>query len=401
MSALLALLLAGAAAPQAAAPAPATPIAAVSESRQTEWQPIVEMGGELYPSFLVATATMEEWGESPRMLESGEYFGDALGMLGATVRAPRAGARVRLEVSAPGISEPSSVEAVLPVAGGEYELFPRMAYQYDALEQRIQPTTVNVTYRLYVDGVMASEQRRPVRVRSLNDVPLWEMNRANQPVDYTWMFAAFVNENHPWVDALLREALDAGAIDRFVGYQQDAGEVYRQVYAVWNVFQRRGFKYSNITQASGARRTVVSQHVRSLEDAVQTSQANCVDGSVLFASVLRKIGIDPVLVLLPGHMVIGFYTDAEHRNFSVLETTMLGNENLANYTEDNSVGGAIASMFGVETRNQASYRSFLAASGSGVQTYNRVLPSIRAQAAGYALIDVAAVRESGLMPINR
>ncbi|MBD0321087.1 MAG: hypothetical protein ICV87_12180, partial [Gemmatimonadetes bacterium] len=351
MSALLALLLAGAA-PQAAPPAPITPVAAVSESRQVLWQPIVEMGGELYPSFLVATATMEEWGQAPRMLESGEYFGDALGMLGATVRAPRAGARVRLEVSAPGLSEPSSVEAVLPVAGAAYELFPRMAYHYDALEQRTQPTTVNVTYRLYVDGMMMTEQRRPVRVRSLNDVPLWEVNRANQQVDYTWMFAAFVNENHPWVDALLREALNAGAIDQFVGYQRDAGEVYRQVYAVWNVFQRRGFKYSNITQASGAGRRVVSQHVRSLEDAVQTSQANCVDGSVLFASVLRKIGIDPVLVLLPGHMVVGFYTDAEHRNFSVLETTMLGTENLANYTEDNSLGGAIASMFGVETRNQ-------------------------------------------------
>ena len=42
--------------------------------------------------------------------------------------------------------------------------------------------------------------------------------------------------------------------------------------------------------------------------ALESSQINCVDGSVLFASLLRSINIEPILVRTPGHMFVGYYT---------------------------------------------------------------------------------------------
>ena len=63
-----------------------------------------------------------------------------------------------------------------------------------------------------------------------------------EPFDMTWMFAAYVNENHPLIDPILREALDTGIVNAFDGYQAgDEDDVYAQVFAVWNVIQRRGF----------------------------------------------------------------------------------------------------------------------------------------------------------------
>ena len=46
-------------------------------------------------------------------------------------------------------------------------------------------------------------------------------------------FAAYVNEENPMIDKLLREALDTRIVNRFLGYQGGAEVVDRQVYALW------------------------------------------------------------------------------------------------------------------------------------------------------------------------
>ena len=67
----------------------------------------------------------------------------------------------------------------------------------------------------------------------------------------------------------------------------------RQVYALWHTLQRRDFKYSSVSNSSLSSNVVYSQRVRTISDALGASQINCVDGSVLFASLLRAINIDP------------------------------------------------------------------------------------------------------------
>jgi hypothetical protein len=53
--------------------------------------------------------------------------------------------------------------------------------------------------------------------------------------------------------------------------------------------------------------------VRFVDDAITHSQANCADGSVLLASVLRKIGVQPYLIHVPGHMFLAFALDEAER----------------------------------------------------------------------------------------
>src|SRR4029077_17901195 len=115
--------------------------------------------------------------------------------------------------------------------------------------------------------------------------------------DVSYVFAGYVNEQHPFVDKVLREALDRGIVDSFTGYQsQDSNEVYRQVYALWDALGERDVRYSNITTSAAENQVISSQHVRLIDESINNAQANCVDGSVLFASLLRKIDIEPVLV---------------------------------------------------------------------------------------------------------
>ena len=69
------------------------------------------------------------------------------------------------------------------------------------------------------------------------------------------------------IDKLLREALDTRIVNRFLGYQGGAEVVDRQVYALWNVLQKRKFRYSSVSNTSLSSNVVFSQRVRTFDDA--------------------------------------------------------------------------------------------------------------------------------------
>ena len=71
-----------------------------------------------------------------------------------------------------------------------------------------------------------------------------------------------------------------------------------------------------------------SQHVRLIDESITHSQANCVDGSVLLASILRKIGLYASLVLVPGHCFVAFSLDRELEEIRGLETTLIGAQDI-------------------------------------------------------------------------
>ena len=180
-----------------------------------------------------------------------------------------------------------------------------------------------------LNGMDLGQKTKQVQVRAVNDVPFAAMDAQGHMKDLSPLFAAFVNENSPVIQQILQEALHWKAVQSFDGYQEHSPTSVRmRVSSIWNVLQRHHVKYSNITTASGFSEKIQSQSVRFVDDSLRTNQANCVDGSVLFASVLYKIGIYPVLVKLPGHMFMGYYLDEKSygtgQNLEFLETTMVG-----------------------------------------------------------------------------
>ena len=204
----------------------------------------------------------------------------------------------------------------------------------------------------------------------------------------------YVNENHPLVHKILKKALDLKLVDRFVGYQSSEAEVYKQVFAIWNVLQRQGIKYSSITTPSAASQRVFSQHVRSLEDSIANTQANCVDGSVMFASIFRKIGLKTFLVHIPGHCYMGVMLD-EDKEASIIETTMIGTVDLKEHTLERGINAAMSGR-----KNNASLTSFEAATQTGAKEFQEALPKIKSHAPEYRLIDIEACRALGIQPLR-
>ncbi len=285
------------------------------------WEIISATEDELFPSLIYATATMKA---DPDAEEQEDVLGDLNGTVGVAIDSPKKSSSLKIEISGGEFIKPTTYKITLPKADMTYYVYPLLKYDYQALLKIRQPTPEDITMKVTLNGEDLGEKNRRFTVRSVNDCPFIALDEKEQPYSTAWMFAAYVNENHPEVDRILGKALKAELVSSFAGYQGSSDDVLAEVEAIWDTLQEAGFRYSNITRASIESDQVASQHVRLIGDALETSQANCVEGSVIFASILRKLDMNPFLVLVPGHMFVGLYLDEEANEFSCIETTMLG-----------------------------------------------------------------------------
>ena len=367
-------------------------VALTAAANDVEWDVEVGLDNSIYPSLIIATSTLQLDED-----EDETQLGDPMGLTGVWIKAPADNTPVVVEVSSGKLIQPSRFTGVLKKQGETYYIAPMLKYDYDTLLAVRQPFPEVVTASVSVNGEALGEKSKRVPVRSINDCVLGFDDDDGGWVDTSWLMAAYVNENHPVVDEILREAIDSGDVDSFAGYQKDGKDLLEEMEAIWNAIQNRGFRYSNITQSSGESATVASQHVRLIGDAVKTAQANCVEGSVLFASIFRKLDMDPFLVLIPGHMFVGVYLDEDHEDYICLETTMVG---------ESSFEDAVEAGNDEFSENE----EYLLSEEDDTEKTDKGGKWIRVQKVSeekddidpddFAIIDIEASRQMGIMPIS-
>lgn len=342
-------------------------VAAILSPAATADEPSFEFfsqtGQDLFPSAIISTATVD-WSEfqeddeeataaddkadeeeEEEAADEPPMLGDANGWIGVSLMDVPKGASITVELAGEGWLKPSKFTGKAADPEGEalegaIDVMPKAAWDYEALRLVKEQKPVNLTIKVSINGKALPEQTETLNLRSLYDCPFFIIHEDEEIEDMSWCFAAYVNENHPWIDGLLKEALTTAKsadgsplIDSFTGYQsEDEEEVLKQVFAIWQVLQRRGIKYSDVS-TSVPSKAVVSQVVRSLDQTVEATQANCVDGSLLMASILTKIGLNANLVMVPGHCFLAFDGDAEGESPMGLETTLLGANHLKSVDE--------------------------------------------------------------------
>jgi len=249
-----------------------------------------------------------------------------------------------------------------------------------------------------MNGTSMGQKVRTYSVRSINECLLAYLDSKQKFHDTGIFFAAYVNEEHPMIDKLLREALNTRLVNRFLGYQLNKPEsVEKQVYALWNVLQKRNFKYSSVSTSSLSSNVVFSQRVRTLDDALESSQVNCVDGSVLFASLLRAINIDPILVRMPGHMFVGYYLDKAHKKKDFLETTMIGDVNLDEFFPDEQLD---STMVG-KSQNEMSRVTFEKSKEYANKKFAQNLNGIKTHQRFFMYLEISKEVRRNIQPIGK
>ena len=338
--------------------------------------------GAIYPSLILATATIKDDG-SPDDPSDATHYGDPMATLGVLLRNVRKDDKITVEVTADAVIKPSKVTFTAKASEVLVTAAPKVKFDFEALGKVTQTRPINVTFKVTRNGKAEDDLDEVMSLRQINDCPFFVISPTPkksgkapvEPIDIGFMFAAYVNENHPQVDQILKEAKATGLCDSFAGYQGTEQDVMRQINSIWVALQRRGITYSSITNTT-PNKGVHAQHVRFLDESINMTQANCVDGSVLMASVLKKIEIKTCLVLVPGHCYLAFYSNDPEKGGKLygVETTMLGLKstlsdaiNTATFQADNSI--------------QKNAKKF------------------QQENSGFMLVDLDDARELGIMPI--
>lgn len=345
-------------------------------------EPFGALRRDLFPSVVLATATIDDDGDADEPSDA-THYGDRMSWAGVLIRNAQKGDRYTVEVESEGVIKPSKVSFVVNHSERLVTAAPKLKFDFEALGRITQTRPINLTFRVIRNDRPLEEMNQTWQIHQINDCPYMAYVPApkkngkivDEPLDIRFMFAAYVNENHPHIDQVLKEAKATGLCDSFHGYQGTEQDVLRQVNAVWVALQRRGISYSSITNTTPSK-GVYTQHVRFLDESISATQANCVDGSVLMASVLKKLEIKTCLVLVPGHCYLAFYSQEPDKGGRLygIETTMMGNR---------------------ATLPQAIEQATVQAPSSLAKNAEK----FDQENSGYLLIDLDGAREAGIMPI--
>lgn len=350
-----------------------------------DYELVDQLGGNLFPSAILSVATTNTQVIPPM---SGEYVGNPKSCVAIKLKSRRANTVVRIELAETPFYARSVSTFVLPKEHTEYIIYPDILWRYNALRDNEQAEPISVVANVEVDGKDLGQKVRTFSVRSINECLLGFNKQLpdgrTRYVSTRLFYAAYVNEENPLIDKVLREALNTRIVRRFLGYQSTPEMVDKQVYALWYVLQKRNFKYSSVSYSSLSSNVVYAQRVRTFEDALNSSQINCVDGSVLFASLLRAINITPVLVQMPGHMFVGYYTDSAKKNLTFLETTMIGDVDLDDYFPDEKLDSTRTT----KSQGEMSRLTFEKSKEYALREYMRVKDKVQANKPNYLFVEI-------------
>ncbi len=293
------------------------------------------MGKELFPSHLIAFANIQLKPRNPSP-EDAPHYGHPGFMAGVLISTPRQGDRFSVEVNADRFLKPATITFTASRSSRSASAGPAALFDYEALAKVRQTTPFNVTIK-----VRRNEEEPVVfsevwQAHQLNDCPIrFTVLRLAEDRGVTSthhhsgsVLAGYVNENHPMVDQVLAEAKQTGICPAFTGYGENKAETMRQIEAVWTALQKRRITYSNTADSTHSPLHAF-QHVRMLDQCLSSGQANCVDATAMLASVLKKIGLNVGIILVPKHAYLVVYDKSGTIRDFAIETTGLTNATLS------------------------------------------------------------------------
>jgi hypothetical protein len=148
--------------------------------------------------------------------------------------------------------------------------------------------------------------------------------------DLSKYYGAWVTPHIEPIQDLLHAAAERVPERQIWGYQgDDHGVVTRQVEGLFNALKEAGINYVNSIIDFGAGSGMLTQRTRLPRETLKHGNANCLDGTVLFASLLESASLHAGLVLVPGHAFVAWEKWCGTDEWDYLETTMIDTDDFS------------------------------------------------------------------------
>jgi len=178
-------------------------------------------------------------------------------------------------------------------------LFPRPVARLTELTT----ATLNISIE-DLQGEVELHRTEPVRLLPRTTAPLVVMDPdTGRWQDLSPYLAAYVTPNAPAIMSFLRRIADLHPGGHLDGYGS-VDDVRNQVKAVFEALRAAGITYISSTVAFSPEDGPSTQRIRLPRESLKDQAANCIDGTVLFASLLEAMSLNVALVVTRNHAFV-------------------------------------------------------------------------------------------------
>jgi len=190
--------------------------------------------------------------------------------------------------------------------------------------------TANFKTLAMLKNEILAQSTRPIRLLA-SDTMIWEIlnpitrDRFNlHDFVVTW-----VTPHNKAVEKILSIAKEGHPSRSLQGYPSNLSSediqrsTYQQFKAIFEALKLIGISYVDSSISFGWDTSYASQRIKLPSATIETKAANCIDGTILFASLIENIGIDPIIVLVPRHALVGWRPYPNSNEILFLETTQI------------------------------------------------------------------------------
>jgi hypothetical protein len=279
------------------------------------WEPVAHFEKQMFPAMIISMANYTG------NIEDATMNAVKSSALGFSFVSEKNFIPIRWEIE-------SSDKTYFDKAGGDFVMqqakqsycfMPAIPWNMSTLAKQANTKPLTIIYRLYDAENNKEERSETVFMRSINDCIY-----AYQQKSFDFLFAAFVQEQHPQVAAILKEAAKTKFSLSASGYQADELQTLGKVCALWKVLHDRGLQFGDGASTPASSPNIKDRQVKTFDNTLKAAQGTSFDGSVLLASLLRGMGLNSVMLVSHDHCLVGFYANNKPgKKLICLETVML------------------------------------------------------------------------------
>lgn len=284
----------------------------------------VGLDGEIYPAFANYASLQDPDTRS-------------WGAVAVTIANPtRAALRERVAVQVRGWSDEEIQMVELAAGTTRTYLFAPSFLARFYNNQEIAAATVRVKITDPA-GRLLLERTAPARLRSADDMYWGDKFR------YAEFIASWVTPHAPEVERILARAKEYMPGRRLPGYESWKNEALQkrstlaQMNAIYRAVQAAGVSYVKSSNTFGDHEGW-SERVRLPGQSLRHASANCIDGVVLYASLFENLGMEPEVVLVPGHAYLAVRAAQSSDQYIFLETSLTGRARFARALQAGAAG---------------------------------------------------------------
>lgn len=174
-----------------------------------------------------------------------------------------------------------------------------------------------------LSGASVYQATAPVRIRSAEDM-YW-----GDGFKYAPFIASWVTPHDLTLEAMLGHAKNYIPDHRLPGYEdwknaeQQEQETYLEAKAIFRALKAFGLSYVKSSETLGGN-VGWSERVRKPRISLTQASANCIDAAVMYASLFENLGMEPTVVIVPGHAYAGVRVAAGSSKFLFIDVALTG-----------------------------------------------------------------------------